>query len=495
MVPQKNREPRILKSNLDSTFKPVYVCCVSPDMEADYIAEEIAYLKSLPHNLYRYSDFVIIIRVGHVTRSLEKGLMRRRIPYRVVKGKAFWEKDEVTLMVDFLRVFAYANDIQAITRVVTGCTEGIGPSRKQKLIEFFELKLKQGIFPLEALIGYIDGTYKGLTLTAKSKKSLETLLLQLNRLYEIYNRDSDDKIVVLELFDKIKTLDVFQQLFQDKEGSSENVGEVRSYLSEFVPELEVADTNDHVPAELEPEPLLSKFLQSIDLFLQHNNDATDKLTDQRVSISTIHAAKGLEWPVVFAPCLANGILPVGKDFSEESPEEERRVLYVATTRAKHLLYLSFAPRSFSFGANESSFLTSEVKAGTSDFQTAMSTTESLETLYKIRGIEPPKNTSLQLHVSKYKLLSSSRESEGISGETAGPQPKGIDMIGAVHVAIFPTRNLSLPPVPNFAPKLFAPSASTISSGVNSERVVLAPGIVKAKNSETKRRKTLGVRRR
>lgn len=485
MRQQQGRKPRELNSNSELNFKPVYLKCVDSQIEAERIAQEIKTLMSLP-GLFKYSDFVILLRAAYLSRVIEKAFVKYRIAYSVVKGRAFWTRKEVCLVVDFLRMFAYDDDIPAITRVLGECTSGIGEKGLSVLTEFLEEKLQEKVLPIDALVGLIRGEYK-LETTVKNLSNIESFLTIVDSLYGIYNKGPADKEVVIEFFDKVIKLEVFNKLAKNNEDVQGNLLETRNFLNDFVPEEEeilydyyseeeTEYPKEEVTEEDRKDSFLDLFIRSVDLYLV----ADDKKSEDgkgAVSISTVHAAKGLEWPVVFVPCLIEGVLPSLKESHIDSINEERRIFYVATTRAKYLLYLCYGSR---FPENtESSFLTPEIKRSTAKLQTAFNDTNSLELLYKCTDVTPPSQDKLQHFVNVYREILKMRRAV----PTEEDNPNEFNKENSFKINRY---------VNNIGKTVFSDSYNLISS----ERKFAPNGIrIITDSNGQKKRKTLGMRRR
>lgn len=386
MRQQSSRTKKSLVSQFRDTFPPVYQTHPSRGEEAEAIADEIWHLKSLP-GLFRYSDFAVLIRSAHLSRAVEQALVKRSIPYMIVKGRAFWERKEVEIVVDFLRLAAYDDDSTALLRLLPLFTSGIGPVTMNKIERIIDHQRTQGLNSIETLQQLSTGELKGLT--ARIQQKAKDYLKMIHKVKSFVANDKSDVKTLSELFDFITSQGALAELVKDDKERAENLKEVKAQLLEFKPVREdLINSEDSDPVEIVEETFLQNFISSIQLYLTDNKSDKDQ---GAVCISTIHSSKGLEWPVVFVPGLCEGSMPskhVDKDENaEEALDEERRVLYVSTTRAKQLLYIS-TPLSSSAWMNSggpSRFLTKSVLDLAHEKQKALSSEKHVVSLYNALG--------------------------------------------------------------------------------------------------------------
>ncbi|KAK6463075.1 hypothetical protein DFJ63DRAFT_103201 [Scheffersomyces coipomensis] len=358
MRQQQTRTQKSLKSQHTTTFKPVYKNLNSSEEEALWISYHIQHLLALPDSPLKYSDFSILVRAAYQTRVIENELVKKRIPYHMIRGRAFWERSEVIAILDYLRVIAHDNDRIAFIRSLNFPKRGFGPKTLESLSQVSAKEAAtSGISIYETLKGVLSGEISGVKLNSKNKSSLKDYLGFLEQSREMLaNLDTYLNGEVIEYEKKSDLLAKFFKFVFEKSGLAKeyvdednqtlNVMEVEKQFREFTPQevdlpLFIGGTEDDI-AETKPN-FLSSFIQSIGLY---EADAAASETDKskgKVSVSTIHGSKGLEWNVVFVPGLSEGLLPAGFAIAqggEELVDEERRCFYVATTRAKSLLYLS-----------------------------------------------------------------------------------------------------------------------------------------------------------
>lgn len=372
MRQQTDRMTKNLRSQLDTSFKPMRADLESSDQEGRWIAYQIDHLKRFPDGLFNYSDMAILVRSAYQTRVIETELTKKKIPYFMVRGKAFWERKEVAAMVDYLRCVANENDRIALLRSSNFPKRGLGPKSVTELDSIIE---KQQVLNVQNVSPIL--VFKTLRLVAESKftcnlgpkvkQSLESFLdiiedarKELNEMYQGANNQAAMDQFFLNLYVKSG----IKKEFSEDVNCDLNIMEVKSQLMDFEmpPKTEFGNMTDTIDIENLQDSasdvikvpsgteFLLTFLSLVTLF-DTNPDAKEGDENKpKVAISTIHGAKGLEWPVVFVPGVSEGLLPASfasADDNIESINEERRCFYVATSRAKTLLYLS----SYTDGGN------------------------------------------------------------------------------------------------------------------------------------------------
>jgi DNA helicase-2/ATP-dependent DNA helicase PcrA len=281
------------------------------DAENRRISEKIMELAST----HPYSDMAVLIRMSFLSRGLESSFMQYGIPYEIVRGLAFYERAEVKDLLCYLRLISNTKDRAAFERVVNTPSRGIG----------------------KKAVGAITGNFKtdwiqALGDTGFSKRQR----VGADRLIHIIMKYADTVeekpyTVLMSIIQELNYLEYLKgQYKDDHEDRIENVSELCNVL---------------LSIETEGKPF-SEFME--DSLLATDQDRISQ--EESVKIMTIHAAKGLEWPVVFLPALEEGIFPSERSImSGAALEEERRLFYVACTRAKEGLYLSSADYRMKFG--------------------------------------------------------------------------------------------------------------------------------------------------
>lgn len=289
-------------------------------MEAQHICSLIKQ-HSLETNL---KQIAVLVRAGYQTRSFEESFMQNSLPYRVIGGLKFYDRMEIRDSIAYLRVVCNTADDLALNRIINVPKRGVGNSTinnlyararndDTSLYESIKASLEAGEIKgkaREALKALSDNIEKWHGMTQE---------VPLHELAEVVMRDSG----YLKMWRDEKTL--------ESEGRVENIEEFIRSLEEF--------------------SSLIEFLEYVSLVEARD----DKSNEDAVNIMTVHAAKGLEFDLVFVPGLEDGIFPSGRSIEEiGGVEEERRLLYVAITRAKKNLYLTYAQSRFIFGDYQTS---------------------------------------------------------------------------------------------------------------------------------------------
>lgn len=354
MRQQHNRIQKYLTSNFDHSFSPIYASLDSAIQEARWISLQIQALLSLPDKLIKYQDIAILVRSASQTRCLENEFLRNRIPYIIVKGRAFWTRKEVTSIMDYLKVISTKYSKISYLKTLNYPKRGLGEKTLKHMDNLLESKLAKGESDVSMILQDIaSGNNKLLRLPAKASNELSKYLrfLELARdkldvIDDHYQKGVDLTKLLEELFDFVYSESGLKKEFDGDTNQKQNIEEVKKQLLEFRPQedslrmFDGATSNDIAE---ECSNFLQDFILSMGLNEQSLDDQNSQSVDGKVSVSTIHGSKGLEWPVVFVPGLSEGILPSKfclQSDQEDSVEEERRCLYVATTRAKALLYMS-----------------------------------------------------------------------------------------------------------------------------------------------------------
>lgn len=353
MRQQSDRTQIDLRSQTNTSFKPVKGHFLSSDQEARWIAYQIKHLMKFP-KLFEYSNIAILVRAAFQTRAIELELTKNKVPYFMVRGKAFWERKEVVAMVDYLRCVANENDRIAYLRCVNFPKRGLGPkaiAEMEKIIERQQVE-SNGLLVFASLKEIADGGISsslGPKMRSSLKEFLDIVELARQELMGIYDDSGDNLHGMDKFFTNLYVNSGVQKEFSEDVNCDLNITEVKSQLMDFeIPQdTYLPDENGNIEVEdftavSSGTEYLKNFLSSVTLYDTdpESKDAEDK---PKVAISTIHGAKGLEWPVVFVPGVSEGLLPASFAIDEQNPEsvnEERRCFYVATTRAKLLLFVS-----------------------------------------------------------------------------------------------------------------------------------------------------------
>lgn len=282
--------------------------------EASYIIEQIS---SLYRQNFDYSQMAILVRTAAQTREFEEKFIAEAIPYQVIGGLKFYERAEIRDALAYFRVILQPDDDLALERIINKPARSIGA----KSVEKFQNEARnRGCSMYRAIEFMID---EGLV-SGKLKNSLSDLLHLFSEWRKMLNAETPDEIAteVLESSGYIDMLKADKSV--EAPGRLENLRELINVMS-----------------DTEKYPTLSEFMEHVSLVM----DKDDITNENKVMLITLHSAKGLEFDVVFLPGWEEGLFPHQKALDEggsEALEEERRLAYVAITRAKQKLYISMA---------------------------------------------------------------------------------------------------------------------------------------------------------
>ena len=281
--------------------------------EALYVAKTIVSLKSQG---YEYDDMAVLMRMNALSRSFEEAFLSYNIPHRIFGGFKFYERVEIKNVIGYLRLFTNPKDDVSFARIINFPKRGIGDGTLARLAELdysksllenaLSDKIKQNSSLYKKFSSFIDGYNKANIATQKPLSKFVENLLNAFQIRQAYNiKDEED-------LNRLMNIDQF-------------VSSVKEFES------------------LNPEASLGEFLESITL----SSDTDDIGLGGAVTIATVHAVKGLEFKVVFVIGLEEGVFPITRATnSSYELEEERRLMYVALTRAEERLYLTYASKRY-----------------------------------------------------------------------------------------------------------------------------------------------------
>ncbi|CEP63621.1 DNA helicase SRS2 LALA0_S08e06810g [Lachancea lanzarotensis] len=453
------REDRLpLRAQFDSSFPPVYIEFPAKFLESRALAREILYLRSLP-NLWNYNDFALLVRHRRQIRPLETALIEHRIPYKIVNGRAFWELKEINGMMDLLKCVYSDFEKNAILRALQYPARGLGAATAKKL----ETIVSEYDTPFSAMKSVISGPCK-FEIPTKAVSVIQEFLTLITGCRELLSSASDFQ-VISTIFDELYEKSGLQHEYLYVDGKKKadvnsqgdpnfankrhlNIQLLREHIANFKPMNEdlaqrdgPGDDNPKGTKELNIHDVLREFIDSVNLFSTETEVDESQMSKKQiqekkkreeegfVTISTIHGAKGLEWPVVMIPGCIEGVIPCvfnNKDDTDDSEndsesegaktsttsnsprkkrpktnegslDEERRMFFVAQTRAKFLLYLTATSSNDSESKYESSkpsrFLTTDLISTMCQEQKMFETMDSIEKLYSAVGRLLPSETS------------------------------------------------------------------------------------------------------
>lgn len=312
-------------------YKPAY----SDKEEAAIVAKDVKRIRR--EDGCQYSDFAILYRTNAQSRSFEEEFRKQGIPYRIYGGLSFYQRKEIKDIIAYFRLVANPDDEEAIKRIINYPARGIGATTVLKIADCAH----QNQVSFWEVIGAPERY--GLAVNKGTMNKLETFRLQISSFIE--RAQTTD---VYELGDAIiKESGISQDIMSGKDADDlarqENLEEFLSGMSAFVDERREEGRFD--------ELFLQDYLQDVALLTDADSDG-DK-DEPRVSLMTVHAAKGLEFPTVFVVGLEENIFPSPLSaVSLRELEEERRLLYVAITRAEKHCILTNAKNRWRYGKME-----------------------------------------------------------------------------------------------------------------------------------------------
>ncbi|WP_374362767.1 ATP-dependent helicase [Cloacibacterium sp.] len=300
--------------------------------EANFVASNIWELHNSQQK--RFTDFAILYRTNSQTRAFEDALRRKNIPYRVYGGLSFYQRKEIKDLVAYLRLLVNENDSEALMRIINYPARSIGETTQNKLIVFADSQNVRIVDVLNNLGQYAPQLGLNNGVIAKLADFWSMI-----KAFQVLLKTENAYTVAMEVAQR-SGLIKFLKDDQTPEGISrvENVQELMNSMQGFIDEQKQLEDGD---------PSLSNFLENIALSTDQDKKSE---TEDQVSLMTIHLSKGLEFPVVHLVGLEENLFPSFMSSStREELEEERRLFYVALTRAEKQVFFSYAISRFQWG--------------------------------------------------------------------------------------------------------------------------------------------------
>jgi DNA helicase-2/ATP-dependent DNA helicase PcrA len=285
--------------------------------EANLVAERIS--SHVAMKARGFGDFAVLYRTNAQSYTLERAFLRLRIPYQIVGGVRFYDRKEIKDVIAYLRLIYQPNDRMSFSRIVNVPTRGVGDTSLER---FMAWQAGTDMDILSALVN-VEQTS---TVTARAKQALVSLGEKLRSVQVLIDTASPSDII-----DKLITVTGY-----------------RDYVLDGSPQAEEREANlGALLSDAQNFASLPDFLEEVALMSSADTDSRDG----KVTLMTLHAAKGLEFPVVFIVGMEEGIIPHARVY-EAGPaelEEERRLAYVGMTRAREELHLTYAQSRLQFG--------------------------------------------------------------------------------------------------------------------------------------------------
>lgn len=291
--------------------------------EGQFIAEQIQQIQSKTNASYQ--NFAVLYRMNAQSRALEEAFMRKQIPYQIVGGVRFFDRKEIKDVIGYLRLIFNSRDDVSFLRIINTPSRKLGAATLNILREY---AIQYGICMFEVL----DGLDEIDTLPVAKKvvlKNFQLMILELQKL----SKTEPISILLDKLIDKVGFYKYLDDGTAEGQSRVENVRELFSVAGRY-------DTSENG---------LSDFLEGVALI----SDLDNVRDSDTVTLMTVHASKGLEFPIVFLPGWEENMFPSSaSQFDNELLEEERRLGYVAITRAERQCFISHAKQRMLFGRTE-----------------------------------------------------------------------------------------------------------------------------------------------
>ena len=347
----RNRRPKNLWTQNEDGEEIVYYRANDEQDEALFVARTI---DQLSREGYSHKDFAVLYRTNAQSRTVEEALLKSNIPYTMVGGTKFYSRKEIRDVISYLNLIANPSDNISYERVVNEPKRGVGPGTVEKIRNFAS---SQEISLLDASANILLSPVKGKA--AQAVYDFANMLLDLReRLYDF---------TVTELVEAVLektgyTASLAAQATLESQARIENIEEFLSVTKNF-------DESPDNPTDESGLDKLSRFLNDLALIADTDDGDTES---SEVTLMTLHAAKGLEFPVVFLVGMEENVFPLSRASEDEDElEEERRLAYVGITRAEKILYLTNANSRMLYGKtnyNQPTRFLREISSDLLDYQ-------------------------------------------------------------------------------------------------------------------------------
>jgi len=328
IVHNASRHEKRLRSALGDGEPIRYHLAEGEEEEATFVVREIT--RGVRSEGRRYGDMAVLFRTVTQPRAFEAAFRKEGIPYRLVGGKSFFDRKEVRDVLAFLKVMANPDDEGSLLRIVNTPPRGVGKSTIDRVVEFATAK---GISAAVAFrrASEVDG------LPPAAGKSVRNLMDTLKRIRAV----ADGPGLVPAIRGLLRDVDYRAEI-------ERAYPDAQTRLLRWNAVEEVVNFAENY-ARREARPTLAGYLEELTLSAEDDRDAEKDRKGNEVTLMTLHAAKGLEFPLVFLVGVEEGILPHARSVEEDTVEEERRLMYVGITRARKLLTISMTKERAKYG--------------------------------------------------------------------------------------------------------------------------------------------------
>lgn len=325
----------VIKNNKDQVVKTLWtdneegeplvlLKCADEKDEASQIAKYIKYETS--KKKIAFKDFAVLYRTNAQSRTMEDFFRREKIPYTIIGGVEFYKRKEVKDVIAYLRVVSNQSDEESLLRIMNFPQRGIGSTTVTRMIAFAR---KHNI----TLFQTMGRVFEVIDIKERIQKNVKQFKTLLDKYIDLKDKLSVDELI-RALVDELGLIKMFKEEgTQEALQRMENISELLSSFSEFTAS--------------NPEAKLEQYLEEVSLVADIDNYTDEK---NSVTLLTVHSSKGLEWPIVFVSGCEEDIFPIANKFaSDTSVDEERRLFYVALTRAQKKAYITHARSRYRFG--------------------------------------------------------------------------------------------------------------------------------------------------
>ncbi|EGG40137.1 DNA helicase PcrA [Streptococcus sp. 27098_8_134] len=374
----RNRRPKNLWTQNEDGEEIVYYRANDEQDEALFVARTI---DQLSREGYSHKDFAVLYRTNAQSRTVEEALLKSNIPYTMVGGTKFYSRKEIRDVISYLNLIANPSDNISYERVVNEPKRGVGPGTVEKIRDFAS---SQEMSLLDASANILLSPVKGKA--AQAVYDFANMLLDLRERLDDYTV-TDLVEAVLEKTGYAASLAA--QATLESQARIENIEEFLSVTKNF-------DESPDNPSDESGLDKLSRFLNDLALIADTDDGDTES---SEVTLMTLHAAKGLEFPVVFLVGMEENVFPLSRASEDEDElEEERRLAYVGITRAEKILYLTNANSRMLYGKTNYNHPTRFLREISSD-------------LLNYQGLARPANSSFKV---SYTNSDTSKFGQGMS---------------------------------------------------------------------------------
>lgn len=379
----KNRQGKLLFSERKGNETDVVVSSLLDERdEVDYVISKIK--EGVKYHNKQYSDFAILYRSSVISRNFELGMISNNIPYRIFGGISYLRRKEIKDIIAYLKLIVDHDDMMSFKRIVNEPARGLGLKTIQDLLALAKTYSLSIFDAIDAFKSISPSKYK--------------VLLQFKNMI-IDFRSKLETFTLTELFEEILNQTDYLSIYED----DENFEERKENLLEFKSILRSIEDDGEISSNA--QKLIYAFDEAI---LSDDKLQNQRQSNEGVTLSTVHSVKGLEFDTVFVVAFENGIFPSYMSFNEfssnnsDESEEERRIAYVAVTRAKNKLYLTTAKKRLLYG----NIIRNKPSQFLLEFSSADKPQKKINKYddeYGIRQVELPKEEEIKEQDKNYKV--------------------------------------------------------------------------------------------